>query len=181
MPPKPTKPDSLDNDSHEDEQLISKSAIKRELAERTALIGALIEESEHSLDLAQQQGLIDPQSRHHIDIARSIRKGNARKREIKYISKRLRDLELSTLREFLDQQHGASLKLKQREARITRHRDRLIAEPDQALASVLEAYPQANRQQLRQLARQAQHDQQNDKDRGNAKKLIRLLRELDQS
>lgn len=57
-------------------------------------------------------------------------------------------------------------------------RDRLIADGDSALAEFLDEYPDADRQRLRQLMRQAQAEAKAGKAPKSSRELFRLLREL---
>lgn len=161
----------------DDIELVSKSAIKRELAELTRLVGQLADQPDNVLDQAESRDLIDASTKQALTAAAKIRHGGARKREIKYISKRMRGVEIDQLRGFFADMQGASAQEKRREARISQLRDRLIDDLDAGLNAVFETYPFADRQQIRQLARLAAQDRLREQNKGHARKLIRLLRE----
>lgn len=61
---------------------------------------------------------------------------------------------------------------------VEKWRDRLVEEGDSALAELLDEYPVADRQQLRQLMRQAAAEKKADKPPKAGRELFRLLREL---
>ncbi|SOO30196.1 conserved hypothetical protein [Xanthomonas phaseoli pv. phaseoli] len=64
--------------------------------------------------------------------------------------------------------------------RVERWRERLLAEGDVALSELLEAYPAADRQQLRQLVRNAIHERAKNKPPRAYRELFQVLRELSQ-
>jgi ribosome-associated protein len=64
-----------------------------------------------------------------------------------------------------------------RHHRVERWRERLIDEGDEALGEFLDAFPAADRQQLRSLVRAAQRDRERCKP-DSARKLFRFLREI---
>ena len=61
---------------------------------------------------------------------------------------------------------------------LERWRDRLLSEGDEALNDLLQQFPTADRQQLRQLQRQHQREQAAGKPPASSRKLFRYLREL---
>ena len=62
--------------------------------------------------------------------------------------------------------------------RIEALRDQLVAEGDEALACLLDEYPHADRQHLRQLARNAREEKLRNKPPHAYRELFRALREL---
>jgi ribosome-associated protein len=62
--------------------------------------------------------------------------------------------------------------------RVEAMRDRLVAEGDEALAELLSGYPQADRQHLRQLARNAREEKLRNKPPHAYRELFRELRVL---
>lgn len=57
-------------------------------------------------------------------------------------------------------------------------RDRLVEEGDDAIPTVLELYPDADRQQLRSLVRNAQKEQATNKPPKSFRQIFQYLREL---
>ena len=64
---------------------------------------------------------------------------------------------------------------------LERWRDRLIEEGDAALGDALAEWPGLDRQQLRQLVREARRERDQSKPRGAGRKLFRYLRSLDEN
>lgn len=112
---------------------------------------------------------------------RGIHQPIARKRETQYLAKLLRRLEseeIDSVRTVLDidkqQSHRETAALHQLEAL----RDRLIAEGDNALDEVIARHPNADRQHLRNLIRQAGTEARKQKPPRASRELFRTLRDL---
>jgi ribosome-associated protein len=87
--------------------------------------------------------------------ARELTRHEAFRRQMQYIGKLMRFVEPEPIQAALEK---LELKSKQSKAEfhlIERWRDRLIAEDDTALQTFLDGYPEAGRQHLRQLVRNA--------------------------
>lgn len=113
--------------------------------------------------------------------ARRITNFEGRRRQMQYIGKLMRALDeeqLTAAQAALDEQNlgsaQATLSLHQAE----QWRDRLLADGDQALADLLDAFPTADRQKLRQLARNAVDEKAKNKPPRAFRELFRELREL---
>ena len=105
----------------------------------------------------------------------------ARKRQTQFLAKILRredDEFLEAIRAALDHEKSDSRRENAVLHRIEAMRDHLIADGDAALAELLEEYPQADRQHLRQLARNAHQEQLKNKPPHAYRELFRELREL---
>lgn len=105
----------------------------------------------------------------------------ARKRQAQYLAKRLRredEAMLHDVRAALD--HDKSDRIREAQAlhRIEHWRDRLVAEGDAALAELMAEHPLADRQHLRQLARNAHREKLDNKPPHASRELFRELREL---
>jgi ribosome-associated protein len=102
----------------------------------------------------------------------------ARKRQLQYIGKLMRAIDPEPVRE-----HFQQLRLKSREQTRAHHelehwRDRLIDEGDSAVEAFLALHAQADRQQLRQLVRQARKQRDHDQPPAASRALFRYLRDL---
>jgi ribosome-associated protein len=124
---------------------------------------------------------MDEDLRELVRTSRKITAQIARKRQIQYLAKHLRRLDeeaLAVIRSALQHDRAEHL----REARalhaVEHWRDRLLEEGDAALSELLEHYPQADRQHLRQLARNAHQERLKNKPPHAYRDLFRELREL---
>lgn len=93
-------------------------------------------------------------------LLRRLKKGPAYKRQKAYLGKLLREDE-AVLQHIREVQNALTLEGRQEKQRLKQFeqwRERLIEEGDEALADLLSHHPEADRQQLRQLMRQAKDD-----------------------
>lgn len=108
----------------------------------------------------------------------------ARKRAVGFLAKKLRreeDEMLEALRAAMEHDKADSRRENAALHRIEAVRDQLIAEGDSALSDLLVEYPQADRQHLRQLARNAREEKLRNKPPHAYRELFRELRELMQA
>lgn len=117
----------------------------------------------------------------HIVETRRITSHVAHKRQLAFLAKQMRredDAALDAIRDALDE-HGESAR---RETalmhRVETLRERLLADGDAALADLLAEHPQADRQHLRQLVRNAVDERNRNKPPHAFRELYRALREL---
>lgn len=112
---------------------------------------------------------------------RRISAHGARKRQHAFIAKQLRredDDTLAAIRDALDAGGEASRQETALLHRAEAWRERLLEEGDDALAELLDAHPQADRQQLRQLVRNALDERAKNKPPRAYRDLFRALRPL---
>ncbi len=105
----------------------------------------------------------------------------ARKRQMQFLAKQLRrqdDEVLVAIRAALDFDKNVSRQETASLHRVEAWRDRLIEEGDAALAELLNEFPSADRQHLRQLARNAKEEKLKNKPPHAFRDLFRELREL---
>lgn len=110
--------------------------------------------------------------------ARGIRQHGALKRQLQYIGKRLRDTDAEQIREQIDTIAGQSSQAAATLHHIERWRDRLLEDGDAALAQLVAEFPDADRQYLRQLVRNAKKETQGDKPPKSARALFQYLKGL---
>lgn len=117
----------------------------------------------------------------HIDETRRIPSHGAHKRQLQFLAKQMRredDETLEAIRDALDSS-GESARLETAMLhRAEAWRDRLMADGDAALTELLDEYPNADRQHLRQLARNAHEEKLRNKPPHAFRELFRELREL---
>ncbi len=162
----------MDDNEHE---LPSKSQRKRDAKALQDLGAELVQLSPNQLDQFQ----LPDELRDAVELARRIREKTGRKRQLLYIGKLLRNVDAEPLQRQLD---GLRLQDKETAAQLHRlehWRDRLIDQGDTALEALLEAFPDADRQHLRQLVRSARQERDRGQAPKSARQLFRYLRDLD--
>lgn len=123
---------------------------------------------------------LDEDLRDEVEKTRRITQQIARKRQLQYLAKMMRrhEDELPALRAQLDHDRGVARRDTAELHRLEDWRDRLIDEGDEALAELLTRFPSADRQHLRQLARQARVERNENRPPHAFRELFRALREL---
>ena len=162
-----------DNDEFDEElsEEKSKSQLKREMHELQELGEALVKLSDKELSkIPLPEQLVDP-----IALARRITANGGKRRQLQYIGKLMRRVDVEPIRRAYDEmQHGhrtAARKHQQTE----KLRDQLVNGDSGTLDTVLSTYPALDRQQLTHLVRQAQKERELAKPASSAKKIFQLL------
>ena len=105
----------------------------------------------------------------------------ARKRQVQYLAKHMRrrdDEALAAIRAALEHDKADGRREAQALHQVEYWRDRLIADGDEALGEFVDAHPHADRQRLRQLARNAHQEKLKNRPPHAYRELFRELREL---
>jgi ribosome-associated protein len=153
---------------------VSKSQLKREMLELQLVGERLIKMSTAQLaDFPLTPDLLDA-----LEESRRIKGHGAMRRHVRRVGKLLRHADSDAIRQLLEAMDNRDLVEKQRFHQLEQWRDRLLQDGDKAFPELLELYPNADRQQLRQLIRAAQKEQQASVPPAAARKLFRYLREL---
>ncbi|MDE1195514.1 hypothetical protein BWR59_11035 [Pseudomonas sp. Bc-h] len=105
----------------------------------------------------------------------------ARKRHISFIGRLMRDQNLDEILVLLDQLDASTRQYNERFHNLERWRDRLVTGTDDVLEQFVNEYPEADRQQLRSLIRQAQHEAKQNKAPTATRKIFKYIRELDET
>ncbi|BCX66156.1 MULTISPECIES: ribosome biogenesis factor YjgA [Pseudomonas] len=105
----------------------------------------------------------------------------ARKRHLQFIGKLMRDQDTDAILVLLDQLDASTRQYNERFHNLERWRDRLIAGDDAVLEKFVVDYPDADRQQLRSMIRQAQHEVAQNKPPASSRKIFKYIRELDET
>lgn len=113
-----------------------------------------------------------------VELARRITARGGRKRQLQYIGKVMRKIDVEPIEQAMAALHNDAARETARLHKLEQWRDRLLEEGDHALSELLDDYPQADRQHLRQLLRNAQREKQQNKPPKSARELFRYLREL---
>ena len=153
----------------------SKSALKRHMLALQQLGEALVGLSE------KQLGKIPVEDERLLAVireARAMRSHGARRRHLQLIGKLMRNTDVepieSALKAMDRQQQGAADAFHE----LEQMRDELLATGVDGIDTVTQRWPQADRQQLRQLILQHQRDSARNKPPAASRKLFRYLREL---
>lgn len=167
--------DLPDNDEEEDEEIIwvSKSEIKRDAEELKRLGAELVDLGKNSLDKIP----LDERLRTEVELAQRIKK-EGRRRQLQLIGKLLRSIDVEPIRVALDKlnnRHNQQVALFHK---LEMLRDRLIEQGDEAMGDVIALYPDADRQQLRSMIRNAQKEKAGSKPPKSARQIFQYLREL---
>lgn len=167
--------DVPDNHEEEDEEIIwvSKSEIKRDAEELKRLGAELVDLGKNSLDKIP----LDERLRNEIELAQRIKK-EGRRRQLQLIGKLLRSMDVEPIRIALDKlknRHNQQVALFHK---LEMLRDRLIEQGDEAMSDVIALYPDADRQQLRSMIRNAQKEKAGNKPPKSARQIFQYLREL---
>ncbi len=153
----------------------SRSQKRREALDVLELAKALVE-----LTPAQMSRVPVPESTiPHIEDTRRITSNIARKRQLAFLAKQMRKLdeaELQAMRDALDEKSDASRAEAAALHRVEAWRTKLLDEGDAALAELLDLHPDADRQRLRQLVRNALDERKRNKPPRAFRELFRELR-----
>jgi ribosome-associated protein len=156
---------------------VSRSQRRREALDVLRLAHQLCEMSDAQLGgLPLSDDLLD-EVRH----ARAVRQQIAHKRQTQYLAKQMRkldDAELDAIRAALEHDRSHARRDTAALHQIESWRDRLMADGDEALGELVTAHPHADRQHLRQLARQARSERNAGRPLHAYRELFRVLREL---
>lgn len=115
-----------------------------------------------------------------IATARRIKSREGLRRQMQYIGKLLRDTDISEIESAFQDLESGRIEAAQHFHELEQWRDRLIEQGPKSIESVIEKYPQADRQHLKQLVLQANKEKKANKAPAAARKLFKYLRELDQ-
>ncbi|WPU54868.1 ribosome biogenesis factor YjgA [Stenotrophomonas acidaminiphila] len=155
----------------------SRSQNRREALEVLALGEKLVE-----LTAAQLARLPIPADLlEHIEYSKRITSHGARKRQLAFLAKQMRredDATLDAIRDAMEANSETSKRAVALMHRIERWRERLLAEGDAALAELLDEYPDADRQALRTLVRNALAEKARNKPPRAYREIYQALRDL---
>ncbi|WP_286237285.1 ribosome biogenesis factor YjgA [Neptuniibacter halophilus] len=107
-----------------------------------------------------------------------IKSNGARKRHLQYIGKVMRNEDAEQIEQGIGLFEAGHQAHTQVFHRLEQWRDRLINEGNSALQAYINEHPSADVQHLRQLIRNAQKEQQQEKPPASARKLFKYLRDI---
>ncbi|MEL7291932.1 MAG: ribosome biogenesis factor YjgA [Pseudomonadota bacterium] len=159
----------------EEEEIIwvSKTEMKRDMEELQKLGEELVELKPSVLEKF-------PLSE---DLAEAIKdaqrfKNEARRRQLQYIGKLMRFEDPEPLQAALDKVRNKHSQATAQLHKLEQLRERVVEQGDEAINEVMELYPDADRQRLRQLARQASKEQQAGKPAKAYREIFQILKAL---
>ncbi|WAT05279.1 ribosome-associated protein [Rouxiella badensis] len=166
--------DVPEENNEEDDEIIwvSKSEIKRDAEALKDLGAEMVDLGKNSLDKIP----LDEDLRAAIELAQKIKK-EGRRRQMQLIGKMLRSRDVEPIQTALDKlknRHNQQVSLFHK---LEVLRDRLVEEGDDAVPAVLDLYPDADRQQLRALVRNAQKEKAANKPPKAYRQIFQYLRE----
>ena len=165
-----------DNDQFEYDLGPSKSQKKRDMHSVQQLCDALAQlniEARARLELPEP--LLES-----IQIAVRIKSSSARNRQLRHAAKILAANEelLESVKTFLEVRKNQARHDQQRHKLVEQWRDRLLSDDQNALSDLFDEYPEADRQELSTLVRNARKELQSSKPPTQQRKLFKYLRDF---
>jgi ribosome-associated protein len=159
-----------------DQEIVSKTRKKREMHELQALGVALLALSETQLkSMALDEDLLVA-----LLEAKRIKSHEAKRRQMQYIGRLMRELDPAPIRSRLAELEGHSAQATARHRRLEAWRERLIGD-DEALTAFAAEHPGADLQALRSLIRNARKEASLGRPPRAYRELFRVLKELESS
>jgi ribosome-associated protein len=152
----------------------SKSQLKRDSQALQDMGGLLVDMPEGKL----QKFELPENLREAIYEARRLKSREAKRRHLQYIGKIMRTIDTDIIQHTLDKMDHQSQTYRQHFSQLEDWRDRLITGGMPVIEEFIQQYPEADRQQLRNLQRQANRELEKKKPPAAARKLFSYLREL---
>ncbi len=169
--------DSFSNfkDINEDEEPLSKTELKRQSAQFQKLGEQLVKLTPAHLDTIP----MDEQLEEAVMIARSVnRKKDGYRRQLQFIGKLLRQRDVTPITQalmMLTHQHQANNAAFHE---LEKARDDVAKNGDEAIQRLVEAYPELERQKLRQYHRQIKKEQEKDAAPKASRELFQYLKQV---
>lgn len=163
----------MNEENEEEIEYISKSQMKRDMLALQELGEKLVE---LSADQVTQLDL-PADLRTAVIQAQSIKKHGAKKRQLKFIGRIMRNVDAEQIQQQLDNFTRHSAQSINQLHKIEKWRDQLIEKGDEALSEFLTEYPDADRQQLRALVRSAIEERKNNKPPKFFRKIFQFIKQ----
>jgi ribosome-associated protein len=159
-----------------DQEIVSKTRKKREMHELQALGVALAALPDAQLKaMALGEDLLEA-----LLEAKRIRSHEAKRRQMQYIGRLMRDIDPAPIRSRLAEVEGSSAQATARHRRLETWRERLLGD-DEALTEFAAEYPGADLQVLRTLIRNARKEAGLGRPPRAYRELFRVLKEIESS
>ena len=169
------KKEAFDWEDEDQEEIIwvSKSEIKRDAEDLKQLGEKLVNLTKANLTKVP----LDDSLKDAIELAQRLQK-EARRRQLQYIGKLLRSIDAEPIREALEKIENKHNQQQAMLHKLEILRDELVAKGDVALTDLLNEYPSADRQQLRNLIRAAQKEKEQNKLSKAYREIYQILKTL---
>lgn len=158
------------------EEVVSKTRRKQEMHELQALGAALVALSEWQL----RDFPLQPDLREAVLAAKRIRSHEAKRRQLQYIGRLMRETDAEPIRARLAALEGGSAQATARHRRLEAWRERLVAD-DQALTEFALEHPAADLQALRALIRNARKEAKEQRPPRAYRELFRFVKQCSDS
>jgi ribosome-associated protein len=159
-----------------EEEFISKTQVKKEMTALQKMGVQLVDLPESQLDRIA----LNVTLKHAILEAKRITSHGARRRQMQYIGKLMRDVDPAPIRAQLEALNSGSAASAALHKRLEAWREKLLAD-DGALTEFAAAYPGADIQALRTLIRNSRKEQKESKPPRAFRELFRLIKECSDS
>jgi len=163
----------MNDEYDQDIEYISKSQMKRDMLALQALgekLVALNPDQVRQLDLPD--ALLSA-----ILQAQTIKKHGAKRRQLQYIGRLMRDVDAENVQQQLDNLTHHSAQAINQLHKIEKWRDQLLEKGDEALTEFLAEFPAADHQQLRTLVRNALQERHNNKPPKFYRKIFQFIKQ----
>jgi ribosome-associated protein len=151
----------------------SKSQLKRDAHALQKLGAALVDIPENDwLTLQLPEALMSA-----LRDAKRMPSRGARKRQLQYIGKLMREIDPEPVRRYFDDLRNEARRQTRRHQEAENWRERMIGEGDSAIDAWLLEHPDADRQHLRRLVRQARKERDADETPKSSRALFRYIRD----
>lgn len=166
--------EELDHPGHPDYDGPSKSQLKRDSHALQAMGKQLVEMPEGKL----QKFDLPENLKEAIYEARRLKSREAKRRHLQYIGKLMRISNTDVIQETLDMMDHQSQTYRQHFKQLEDWRDRIIQEGNDGIQAFMDAYPEGDRQQLRNLQRQANREIELKKAPTASRKIFSYIRSI---
>lgn len=156
----------------DDEPAKSKTQLKKEMHALQDMGKQLSELNDEQLARMP----LEPKLHNALRELRRLKHREAKRRQMQFIGRLMRDADLDGIQTVLDQLNHHSRLNVQLHHSAEQWRDRLLAEPD-AIQAFIDEHPETDIQHLRQLLRQARKEADQNKPPAAARKLFKAIRE----
>ena len=164
----------MTDDFNDDSEYKSKTRLKKEMHALQDLGAQLLE-----LPAAAYKKMPIPEELDEaISAMRKIKSHPARRRQMQYIGKVMREIDAAPIQKAYDDWKNGNKQIAREFQQLEQLRDDLLAAKPGVLESLIEECPDCDIQQLRQLVRLAQQERNLQKPPKHFRKLFQLLKEL---